>query len=58
MEAIRPEDHIENSCTLIEDDNGNLRLIRGESHPESIKRMIFIDVTDEFTNGAAAALAS
>ena len=58
VEAIRPDDHIENSSTLIADDNGNLRFIRGESLPESIKRMIFIDATDEFTTGAPTALAS
>lgn len=42
-------DWVENCSALIEDSNGELRLIRGESHPESIKHMIFIDATEEFT---------
>ena len=50
-------DWVENCSALIEDDAGNLRLIRGESHPESIKRMIFIDATDEFTKGMPVAAA-
>ena len=28
--------------------DGQIRLIKGVSHPESVKEMIFVDATDEF----------
>ena len=42
-------DWVENCTALIELEDGSIRLIKGVSHPESIKEMIFIDATDEFT---------
>jgi UDP-2,3-diacylglucosamine pyrophosphatase LpxH len=42
-------DWVENCTALIELEDGSIRLIKGVSHPESIKQMIFIDATDEFT---------
>lgn len=44
-------DWVENCSALIEDENGELRLIRGVSHPESVKQMVFVDATEEFALG-------
>lgn len=40
-------DWVENCTALIETNAGELRLVRGESHPESIKEMIFVDATPQ-----------
>ena len=42
-------DWVENCSALIELTHGEIRLIKGVSHPESVKEMIFVDATDEFT---------
>ena len=42
-------DWVENCSALIELSDGQIRLIKGVSHPESVKEMIFVDATDEFT---------
>jgi UDP-2,3-diacylglucosamine pyrophosphatase LpxH len=41
-------DWVENCSALLEDYDGGLRLIRGVSHPDSAKKMIFVDATEEF----------
>ena len=42
-------DWVENCSALIELSDGQILLIKGVSHPESVKEMIFVDATDEFT---------
>ena len=42
-------DWVENCSALVELPDGEIRLIKGVSHPESVKEMIFVDATDEFT---------
>lgn len=46
---INDGDWVENCSALIELSDSQIRLIRGVSHPESVKEMIFVDATDEFT---------
>ena len=42
-------DWVENCSALIELSDGQILLIKGVSHPESVKEMIFVDATDEVT---------
>ena len=44
-------DWVENCSALLEDASGRLRLIKGGSHPESVKDMMFVDATEEFGIG-------
>ncbi|MGB2261938.1 MAG: UDP-2,3-diacylglucosamine diphosphatase [Luminiphilus sp.] len=42
-------DWVENCSALIELNDGQIRLYKGMSHPTSVKDMIFVDATDEFS---------
>ena len=48
-------DWVENCSALLEDFDGALSLIKGISHPDSVKDMIFVDATHEFRVGAEVA---
>lgn len=41
-------DWVENCSALLELEDGQLRLIKGVSHPDSATQMVFVDATNEF----------
>jgi hypothetical protein len=49
-------DWVENCSALIEDGSGQLRLLRGISHPDTAEKMIFVDAnqSDSPLSGATA----
>ena len=46
-------DWVENCSALIEDGSGQLRLLRGISHPDTAEKMIFVDVSSAISGAIA-----
>ena len=49
LQYLNDGDWVENCSALIELSDGQIRLVKGISHPTSVKEMIFVDATDEFS---------
>ncbi len=50
MRYLNDGDWVENCSALIELNDGQIRLVKGISHPTSVKEMVFVDATNEFSS--------